>query len=395
MSHRKVRDPPADRPIDLCDQRRRWLGRGATEDILEGPKQRRALLRLRHPERHPPPAATSNPSKVEAQESEAVTVHQIHPAGLVLIHLDMERGQFLPDASLYGRAEPRILGVSIKRPTALDRAVTPTHFEEQGISLLAGRAFSERDRLGQPMVTVLSDALARRLWPDTNPLGQQLRVGTTSNEIDVVTVVGVVADVRQAPERDPLPVIYRPYAQQPPPWMYIAVDGRVGADRLLDVAREAVWRVDPDTPVDGPWTMSEWIGARTAQPRMVAAVVSTFATVALVLAAVGTLGAMLYMVGLRLREFGIRIALGATDVHVLWTAARQGLIPACLGIGVGLLGATLLGEVLRSRLFGITPTDGWVLGSVALLFGVVALVASLVPAYGATRVDPVQTLRAE
>ena len=281
-------------------------------------------------------------------------------------------------------------------PAVLDRAVTPTYFEEHGTALLAGRTFTEHDRPGRPRVAVLSNGFARQLWPGQRAVGKQLRVGgSVGEDFDLVTVVGVVADVRHASHREPEPMIYRPYAQHSPPWMYVSIEGLADAQRLMEVAREAVWQVDPNTPLEGPWTMEVWIAEQTAESRMLASVVSTFGSVALVLATVGTLGAMLYMVGLRMREFGIRMALGATNRRVIWTAARVGLVPACQGIAVGMVGAVLLGQALRTFLVGVTPVDAWVLGGVALLFAAGAVATSLVPAYWAARADPVTVLRAE
>jgi ABC-type antimicrobial peptide transport system permease subunit len=210
-----------------------------------------------------------------------------------------------------------------------------------------------------------------------------------------VTVVGVVSDIRHAPEHEPMPIVYRPYAQHPPPWMYVSVEGTGGAEALLAAVRDAVAGVDVFQPVDGPWTVAEWMRHPTNQARLMTTLGGVFAGLALLLAGLGIYGVLTEVVARRVREFGIRIAVGATPARILWTASSQGLGLSTVGIAVGIGGAIVLTRTLEGMLFGVSPTDPTTLAAVAALFGGVSWIASIIPAHRATRVDPTVILRVE
>jgi hypothetical protein len=210
-----------------------------------------------------------------------------------------------------------------------------------------------------------------------------------------VTVIGVAADIRHAPQHDPMPIVYRPYAQHPPPWMYLSVEGTGGVDALLDAVREGVAAVDVFQPVDGPWTLTEWMRYPTTQARVMTTVASVFAGCALLLATLGIYGVLTQIVARRVREFGIRIAVGATPARILWTASSQGLGLSAVGIAIGIGGAMVLTRSLDGMLFGVTPTDPTTFAVVAALFGCVSWIAAVIPAHRATRVDPMVVLRVE
>jgi len=192
-----------------------------------------------------------------------------------------------------------------------------------------------------------------------------------------------------------MPIVYRPYAQHPPPWMYLSVEGTGGAEALLHAVRDAVAGVDVFQPVDGPWTLAEWMRYPTTQARLMTTLASVFAGSALLLAALGIYGVLTQVVARRVREFGIRIAVGATPARILWTASSLGLGLSSVGIAVGIGGAIVLTRTLEGMLFGVSPTDPATLATVAALFGGVSWIASIIPAHRATRVDPMVVLRVE
>ena len=280
-------------------------------------------------------------------------------------------------------------------PHALDRAISPGYFAHHGIRPRRGRDFDARDDAASPAVAIVSDTLARRAWPGEDPIGRRLRLVNEASQRVEVTIVGVVSDIRPAPQREPMPIVYRPYAQHPPPWMYLSVEGDGGTDVLLDVVREAVADIDVFQPVDGPWTLSEWVRSMTNQTRLMTTLATTFASLALLLAALGIYGVLTHIVARRVREFGIRIAVGATPARILWTASSQGLRLSSLGIALGMIGATMLTSTLEGMLFGVSPADPASFAAVAALFACVSWIASVIPAHRATRVDPMVVLRAE
>ena len=291
--------------------------------------------------------------------------------------------------------EGQVWSNSRELPRALDRAVSPGYFAHHGIGLRQGRRFDERDNAGSPAVAIVSATLARRAWPGEVPLGRRLRLVERPSEPVEVTVVGVVSDIRHAPQHEPMPIVYRPYAQHSPPWMYLSVEGTGGAEALLHAVRDAVAGVDVLQPVDGPWTLAEWMRYPTTQARLMTTLASVFAGSALLLAALGIYGVLTQVVARRDREFGIRIAVGATPARILWTASSLGLGLSSVGIAVGIGGAIVLTRTLEGMLFGVSPTDPATLATVAALFGGVSWIASIIPAYGATRVDPMLILRVE
>jgi putative ABC transport system permease protein len=284
-------------------------------------------------------------------------------------------------------------------PEALARAVTPTYFERHGIRLVAGRYFTERDAFRSSPVAVVSQTLAERYWPGVSPIGRQLRTASASGQSASSTVVGVVKDIRSAPRAQAKPIVYRPFQQTPPPWMYITVEGATNSGGLFPAIRRAVWSVDPDQPLEGasggPWTLSEMLSDRTERPRLIARVGNTLAAIALLLATIGAYGLLSYSVARRTSEFGVRMALGANPLNVMSLVLQRTLTLTVVGIALGFCAAAFITRFLEGILFGVTPLDLTTFIGAGFVFLSVSVLASLLPARRAMAVNPLVALRTE
>jgi putative ABC transport system permease protein len=272
------------------------------------------------------------------------------------------------------------------------------YFRAIGIPLLRGRYFDEHDSESAPHVVIVSQSLARHFWPLEEAIGKRLKPGFSNDAW--CTVVGVIGDTKQyGLGEPPSPSMYLPYVQAPVPFLMqdITFVLRAGADPLSMVAaaRSAVQAVDPDLPVFDVATMDQLVYRSASGPRFNTALLGLFAALALVLAAVGIYGVMSYTVLQRTHEFGVRMALGAQEGDVLRQVVRQGMLLAAGGIATGVAGAWVVTRFISSLLFGVRPTDPLTFALVPLLLAVVALVACLLPARRATKVDPVVALRYE
>jgi len=280
-----------------------------------------------------------------------------------------------------------------QRPEGDYTIVTPTYFSTLQIPLLQGRQFTAQDKLGAPLVIVINDILAARLWPGQDPIGKRLRVGFEKEQREVVGVVGSIKQMAlDAPLR---PAMYMPHAQAPNNRMTVLV--RTAGDPLAMAAavREQLRAIDKDVPVTHVQTMENVLGASVAQPRFSMLLVGLFAGLALILSAVGIYGVMAYSVSRRSHEIGVRMALGAGAGQVLKLVLKDGMSLALAGIAVGLLGAFGLTRLMASLLFGISAKDPLTFASVAAFLALVALVACYIPARRATKVDPLIALRNE
>jgi putative ABC transport system permease protein len=273
-------------------------------------------------------------------------------------------------------------------------AVSPGYIEAMRIPLRRGRTFGERDRANTPFVALISEALARRRFPGTDPIGQRLGVGPTSG----YTVVGVVGDVRQASLALSEPdAVYIPASQWPAGDRTMSLVARAGgpAATLAGPVREAIWSADKDQPVVRIATMDDLLAASTAERRFSLVLFEVFGLAALVLAAAGIYGVLAGGVAERVREIGVRSALGATRADILALVLRQGLALTALGVGIGLAAAAASSRAIAAMLFGVSPLDPATYLSVIALLVAVALIAASVPAWRAARVDPATTLRLE
>ena len=281
------------------------------------------------------------------------------------------------------------------------RLVSPSFFETLRIPLLRGRYLTDEDREGGRPVAVIDQEFVRRYWPNENPLGKRFTFGpppgvtdTTQNQwIEVVGVVGHTA--HEGLDADARIQLYLSYRQRGLPFMQVAVRTRGNPERYVNLIRDAVRSVDPDQPIANLARMEELLSRSVGERRLSMMLLSLFSGIALVLASVGIYGVMSYSVTQRARELGVRIALGADRTDVLRLVLRQGMSLAILGIGIGLATALALTRLIESQLYGVTATDPATFALVAGVLAATALVANLIPAIRATRLDPAVVLREE
>ncbi len=282
-----------------------------------------------------------------------------------------------------------------QRPDVILRVVSPGYFSTMGIPLIKGRDFTEQDNAESVRVVVISEKTARYFWPGEDPIGKRLKPGSTTSESPWREVIGVVKDVRQNDfVAEPKMQMYMAYPQLSsfaPNALVIRTN--VEPLSLATSVRNAVWAIDKDQPVSDIDTMENIISQAVARQRFSMLLLGIFATLALVLAAVGIYGVMSYSVAQRTREIGIRMALGAQKSDVLKMTVMQGLKLVALGVAIGLVAALVLTRVMASLLFGVSATDPTTFVTISFVLIGVALLASYIPALRAIKVDPMVALR--
>ena len=295
--------------------------------------------------------------------------------------------------SIEGRPEPP----PGQEPIMVTRMISPGYFDTMSIPLLKGRQLTDQDTDTSPDVVVISETMARRLWPGEDAIGKRIAIGRIRSQEDWIQVVGVVKDVRQFElNADPKPQMYLTYRQfgffdaQD-----LVVKTNVDPASLAGTIRNAVWEIDKDQPVSNIRTMDTILADSIARQRFSMLLLAIFASVALVLAAVGIYGVMSYSVAQRTHEIGIRMALGAQTSAVLKLAVGYGVKLVAAGIAIGLIAAFALTRVMSTLLFGVTATDPTTFALISLLLVAVAAIASYIPARRATRVNPIIALRYE
>jgi putative ABC transport system permease protein len=275
-------------------------------------------------------------------------------------------------------------------------AVTPRYFAALGAPTVEGRAFTERDGAGAPEVVILGRTLARHLFGGESALGRRIKLVHPEYGPAWRTVVGVVADVRYTGlAREAGDALYTPFAQTPFPWMYTMVRTVGRPEDLGSAVRQAVASVDPSLDVAALRPAEQVLAESVAQPRFNVVLVSAFAGLALALAGLGIYGVVSYSVAQRVREIGIRLALGASRAEVVRLVTGEGLRLAGAGIGVGLLGAAAATRLLEALLFEVRPLDLMTFLGSGVVLAAIALLASAVPAARAGRVDPAAALRGD
>lgn len=282
----------------------------------------------------------------------------------------------------------------LDRPIAHSRAVTPGYFTAMGIPLTAGRFLEAEEPASQ---VIVSEALARRLWPNTplaSVVGNRIKINEVTDT--PATIVGVVGDVRAAGlDRDPAPALYVPHTRNRAGAMTVVLRTNQDAEALAGAVRAQVWRRDDSIPVERMKTMREIMSASMAPRRFQTGLVLTFALVALGLAQLGIYGVTSYAVTRQTREIGVRFALGARQRDVVETVLSYHLRPVATGLLLGLALAWAVTTAMRGFLFGVAPLDPLVFGTVCIALATTAMMACYVPARRASRIDPVIALRQE
>ncbi len=307
-------------------------------------------------------------------------------------HLPLAGGGAGREFVIQGRPDPS----PAETPSGNYSMTCPNYFHTMGIPILKGREFSSRDTLNSVPVVIINEGMARRYWPNEDPLGRHFKLGNPRSPSPWLTVVGVVRDVHHwSLDYQIVPQMFRPYSQAA--WPGMTIVARTAGDPAVftTAIRNAAASIDHEQPISDVRTMEFVIQDSLGFRRFPMLLLTTFAGVALLLAAVGIYGVMSYSVAQRTQEIGIRMALGAERSQVLRLVLSRSLQPVLAGVVIGVAGALALTRVLASLLFEVSPSDPFVFTAVALLLMAVALIASLVPALKAARVDPLIALRYE
>jgi putative ABC transport system permease protein len=281
------------------------------------------------------------------------------------------------------------------------RIVTPNYFKAMGIPLLEGRDFASSDGRQAPGVAIVNRSLARLYWPDENPIGRRLIVGTPEERAYYGgpiwrQIVGIAGDVKHENLRaEATPEIYVPHLQSPTPRMSLVVRGRSDPSSMAALTGSAVQSMDPEQPLYNVRNMGERVAQSVSTQRMNAFLLAVFATIALCLAAVGIYGVVSYTVTQRTHEIGIRMALGAQPRDVLRLVIKYGMRVTLIGVGIGMIAAVVLTRFISSLIFGISPADPLTFLGVAALLGATAFLACYVPVRRAVRIDLLKTLRSD
>jgi putative ABC transport system permease protein len=282
-----------------------------------------------------------------------------------------------------------------ERPLGLTRSVSPGYFATMSIPVVAGRDFSEHDAVDSPRVIVISQSTARKLFPDTDAIGKTIITGSLGGGARC-EIVGIVGDVRSVNLAQPNDVeFYLPLTQRSLDVAQIVV--RTAGDPLLILndLRATVRAVDPELPLNQPRALVDIADASLGQRKLLMTLLGAFAGLALLLATVGIYSVVAYLVGQRTGEIGVRLALGASNADVLRLVTLDGLRPVTAGLAIGVAGVAALGRLLATQLYGVSALDPTVLAAAASTLGAVGLIACLVPARRATRIDPAIALRTD
>jgi putative ABC transport system permease protein len=282
------------------------------------------------------------------------------------------------------------------------RAVSAGYLKTLGVPLITGRWIEDRDREGAPAVVVVNSSFARTYFSNQSPIGQHIQVGAVPNpdpRVPWMEIVGIVADVKQSLASESSSEMYVPYRQadQVLPVLTMSLVVRTAGDPLAQTnsIRSVVQNIDPNQPVTAIRSMEENVAQSVSAPRFRTVLLSVFAGIALVLAAVGIFGVMAYSVAQRTRELGLRIALGASRGRVLQLVLAHGVRLTLVGVGIGLVATFLLTRYVSSLLFNVPPYDPMTLVGVVAALVVISLCACYLPARRATLVDPIVALREE
>lgn len=275
-------------------------------------------------------------------------------------------------------------------------ATTPDYFSALGTPLIHGRFFNDGDRAESQKVVIINKRMAQRLFPNENPLGRQMKLINPEQSPEARTIVGVVGDIKYSGmDSESQPTIYTPFTQTPFLWTYVMVRTNSQSEHLTASIHKTLAAIDGDLTAAKIQPMEQVIADTVAQPRFSALLLAIFAGLSLVLAAVGIYGVISYNVAQRTREIGVRMALGARPGDVLKMVLKQGLLLGLLGILIGIPAAIALTRYMASILFEVSATDPATFALIAFVLLAVNMLASLIPARRATRIDPMIALRYE
>ena len=291
-----------------------------------------------------------------------------------------------------GRADVKKVGVGF-------HSVSPDYFKTLGIALLRGRVFTEQDRAGAPRVALINKVAAEKFFPGEAPIGKRLRpyvIPQYQTDEQFVEIVGVVADVPYGRLEEAIqPDIYVSTLQPTDRAPTLVVRSSIDPATLTAAVRQAVLALDRNVPLTAIQTMQERAADVTSHTRFIAVLLGLFAGLALLLAGIGIYGVIAYSVSARTREIGVRMALGAQGSDVIKLVMGQGMKLVFVGVALGLVTSLALTRTMKTLLFGVSATDPVTFAAIALLLTVVALQACWIPAWRATKVDPLVALRHE
>jgi predicted permease len=294
--------------------------------------------------------------------------------------------------TLYTRPEGNVLPVP-QRAAAPSHDIAPGYVKTWGIPLLAGRDFDEHDVADHQNVVLISQAGAKKVFPNENPIGKTLLVTSGSVPVEIIGIVGDVRSDRVARLNDM--EFYRPWPQENFPFMSITVRSSLRADAVTKLVQSALNGIDPTIAIAQPQAMETIVVQALGQARLMMILLGIFAGVALLLATVGIYGAVAYTVEQRTGEIGVRMALGAQTLDVLRLVVTQGMKPVIFGLAAGLAAALGLGRLIAAQLYQVSAHDPLLLLATAAILALAALLACLLPARRASLLNPVEALRTE
>src|SRR5437763_2604982 len=294
--------------------------------------------------------------------------------------------------ALYTRPDGEMLPLD-KRAAAASHNIAPDYFKTWGIPILAGREFDQHDAADHQNVMLISQAGARKVFGNENPIGKTLLLSSGSIPVEIIGVVGDVR-TRSIAKLDEVE-IYRPWAQENFQFAVIAVRSALREDAVTKVVQSALNTVDPGLAIAIPQSMDKIVAQALGQARLMMWLLGIFSGAALLLATVGIYGAVAYTVEQRTGEVGVRMALGAQTLDILRLIVNQGMRPVIFGLVVGLAAALALGRLLTAQLYGVSAHNPALLAATSFTFAIVAVLACLIPARRASLVNPIEALRAE
>src|SRR5881409_2890286 len=294
--------------------------------------------------------------------------------------------------TLYARGDREVPPIE-KRANAPSHDIAPDYFKTWGIPLLAGREFNEHDTADAQKVCLISQAGAKKVFPNENPIGKTLLVTSLGVPCEIVGIVGDVRSIRVA--EAPGMEFYLPWAQENFPFVNVAVRSNLKVDTVTKLVQSALAKVNPGLAIAVPQSMDAVVAQALGQARLMMWLLGIFAGVALLLASIGIYGAVAYSVEQRTGEIGVRMALGAQTRDVLSLVVNQGMKPVVSGLALGIIATFALNRLIAAQLYQVSAYDPVLLGGATILLAATALIACLLPARRATRVDPILALRTE